>query len=70
VVDARAVQATLSAFLLLWMTNGLALAGLTVFDAELLTSLEINRAQLKFRDLLTFALAARRQPFGSAVRRL
>jgi len=60
----------LAAFLLLWVTNGLALAGLTIFDPQLLEALDISRGQLKLRDLVTFLMAGLAGPLaGIAVAR-
>jgi len=60
----------LAAFMLLWVTNGLALAGLTIFDPTLLALLEISRGELKLRDLITFLMAGLAGPLaGIAVAR-
>ena len=48
--------------LALMLSNGLTLAGLTVFDPELLASLGVGRAALKARDLVQMLVAAAAAP--------
>lgn len=45
----------LSGFLILLVTNGMTLSGLTVFDTALLDEFGWQRGELKLRDLITFA---------------
>lgn len=44
------------------LSNGLTLAGITVFDESLLAELSISRAELKFRDLVQMCTAAGAAP--------
>lgn len=48
--------------LALMLSNGMTLAGLTVFDPELLGSLGVGRADLKVRDLIQMLVAAAAAP--------
>ncbi len=53
--------------LLLLVTNGLIITGISAFDVELLETFDWSRGTLKFRDLLTFALAGLMGPFAGAL---
>ena len=59
--------------LIMWITNGLTLAGLTVFDEEILNFLggengsEGLRGPLKFRDLITLFASGLMAPFIGAI---
>ncbi len=55
------------AFLALMVSNGLTFAGITVFDESLLREFGWSRGTLKFRDLLTMALAGVLSPFAGAI---
>lgn len=56
-----------SALLILGVTNGLIIGGINVFDESLLDAFGWSRADLKFRDLLTFAIAGLLGPFAGAL---
>lgn len=51
----------------LWISNGLIIPGITVFDGALLETFDWSRGTLKFRDLLTFAFAGLLGPFAGAL---
>ncbi len=53
--------------LVLWVSNGLIIPGITAFDPSLLEEFGWSRGTLKFRDLITFALAGRMGPFAGAL---
>ncbi len=54
-------------FLVLFITNGIIVTGITAFDPALLSEFGWSRSTLKFRDLLTFAVAGLLAPFGGAL---
>jgi len=51
----------------LFVTNGLIIGGINVFDESLLKEFGWSRSDLKFRDLLTFALAGILGPLAGAL---
>jgi MFS family permease len=55
------------AFFTLLVTNGLTFAGITVFDESMLREFGWSRGTLKFRDLLTMALAGVLSPLAGAI---
>lgn len=55
------------AFLVLLVTNGIIISGITAFDPALLAEFGWSRGTLKFRDLLTFVLAGLVAPLGGAL---
>lgn len=55
------------AMAVLFTTNGLIIGGINVFDESLLNEYGWSRSDLKFRDLLTFALAGLMGPFAGAL---
>lgn len=55
------------AFLALLTTNGIIITGITAFDPALLEEFGWSRGALKFRDLLTFALAGLLAPLSGAL---
>lgn len=55
------------AFLVLLVTNGIIISGITAFDPALLAEFGWSRGALKFRDLLTFVLAGLIAPIGGAL---
>ncbi len=57
----------LCAMTVLFVTNGLIIGGINVFDESLLNEFGWSRAALKFRDLLTFAFAGLLGPFAGAL---
>ncbi len=57
----------LSAMTVLLVTNGLIIGGINVFDESLLREFGWSRAALKFRDLLTFAIAGLLGPVAGAL---
>lgn len=57
----------LCAMTVLFITNGLIISGINVFDESLINEFGWSRADLKFRDLLTFALAGLLGPFAGAL---
>ncbi len=57
----------LSAMTVLFVTNGMIIGGINVFDEALLEEFGWSRAALKFRDLLTFAIAGLLGPFAGAI---
>ena len=50
----------------LFVSNGMTISGITVFDEKILQEFGWTRGQLKFRDLLQFALAGLLAPFAGA----
>ena len=54
------------AMLVLWVSNGLIIPGITAFDPSLLEEFGWSRGTLKFRDLITFALAGLLGPLAGA----
>jgi MFS family permease len=56
-----------TAFFTLMVTNGLTFAGITVFDESLLREFGWSRGTLKFRDMLTMALAGVLSPVAGAI---
>lgn len=56
----------LAAMFALLVSNGTTISGLTVFDEEILKEFGWSRGDLKFRDLLQFALAGLLAPFAGA----
>ncbi len=57
------------AMVVLFTTNGLIIGGINVFDESLLKEFGWSRSDLKFRDLLTFALAGLLGPLAGALGR-
>ena len=57
----------LPAFLIIWVTNALTLAGLTVFDRQILEELAISRGELKFGDTVQLLVSAALAPIGGWV---
>ncbi len=57
---------TASALVMLWVTNGLTLGGLTVFDEVLLEELGVSRGRFKFRDTITLVGAGLMAPLVGA----
>ncbi len=55
------------AMIILMISNGIVIPGITVFDSALLESFGWSRGALKFRDLLTFAFAGLVGPFAGAL---
>ncbi len=55
------------AMVALWVSNGLIIPGITAFDPSLLEEFGWSRGTLKFRDLITFALAGLLGPFAGAL---
>ncbi|MEM7353811.1 MAG: MFS transporter [Acidobacteriota bacterium] len=55
------------ALVVLWVTNGIIIPGITAFDPSLLEEFGWSRGTLKFRDLITFALAGLLGPFAGAL---
>jgi MFS family permease len=55
------------AFLVLLVTNGIIISGITAFDPALLQEFGWSRGALKFRDLLTFLLAGLLAPISGAL---
>jgi sugar phosphate permease len=55
------------ALVTLWVTNGLVIPGITAFDPPLLDEFGWSRGALKFRDLITFALAGLLGPLAGAL---
>ena len=55
------------AFFTLLVTNGLTFAGITVFDESMLREFGWSRGTLKFRDMLTMALAGLLSPLAGAI---
>ena len=53
--------------ILLIVSNGLTLSGITVFDEAILTEFEWTKSQLKFRDFINLVSAALLAPFVGAV---
>jgi len=53
--------------LVLWVTNGIIIPGITAFDPSLLEEFGWSRGTLKFRDLITFALAGLLGPLAGAL---
>ncbi len=56
-----------SAMTVLMISNGLIIGGINVFDESLLNEFGWSRSDLKFRDLLTFALAGLLGPLAGAL---
>ncbi len=54
----------LPAFLVIWVTNALTLAGLNVFDAKLLAELGVERGPLKFGDTIQLLVSGALAPVG------
>lgn len=57
----------ISSMLVLFTTNGLIISGLRVFDPSLLAEFGWSRAELTFRDFLTFAIAGALGPLAGAL---
>ena len=55
------------AMVALWVSNGLIIPGITAFDPSLLEEFGWSRGTLKFRDLITFALAGLIGPLAGAL---
>ena len=55
------------AMTVLFVTNGMIIGGINVFDESLLEEFGWSRSDLKFRDLLTFALAGLLGPLAGAL---
>ena len=58
---------TATTLVTLFVTNGISISGITVFDESLLKEFGWSRGQLKFRDLLTFAIAGALAPLAGIV---
>ena len=56
-----------SALFTLFVTNGITIGGLSVFDESLLQTFGWTRGALKFRDLLTLAIAGLIGPLAGAL---
>ncbi|MBM3790960.1 MAG: MFS transporter, partial [Acidobacteria bacterium] len=56
-----------AALFTLFVSNGLIIGGLSVFDEELLRTFGWTRGALKFRDLITLAIAGLVGPFVGAL---
>jgi MFS family permease len=54
----------LPAFVIIWITNALTLAGMNVFDAELLAELGVERGPLKFGDTIQLLVSGALAPVG------
>ena len=54
----------LPAFLVIWVTNALTLAGLNVFDAKLLAELGVERGPLKLGDTIQLLVSGALAPVG------
>jgi MFS family permease len=54
----------LPAFVIIWITNALTLAGMTVFDAKLLAELGVERGPLKFGDTIQLLVSGALAPVG------
>ncbi|MCU0975657.1 MAG: MFS transporter [Steroidobacteraceae bacterium] len=54
----------LPAFVVIWITNALTLAGIAVFDRAILDELELSRGALKFGDTLQLLASAALAPVG------
>lgn len=52
---------------ILWVTNGIIIPGITAFDPQLLEEFGWSRGTLKFRDLIAFALAELLGPLVGAL---
>lgn len=60
-----------AAMIMLMISNGMVITGITAFDEALIDAFEWGRGTLKFRDLLTFMLAGAIAPFlGALIDRL
>jgi MFS family permease len=54
----------LPAFLIIWVTNALTLAGMNVFDGKLLAELGVERGPLKFGDTIQLLVSGALAPVG------
>ena len=54
----------LPAFVIIWVSNALTLAGLNVFDAKLLAELGVERGPLKFGDTIQLLVSGALAPLG------
>ena len=54
----------LPAFVIIWITNALTLAGMNVFDAQLLAELGVDRGPLKFGDTVQLLVSGALAPIG------
>ncbi len=54
----------LPAFVIIWITNALTLAGMNVFDAKLLAELGVERGPLKFGDTIQLLVSGALAPVG------
>jgi MFS family permease len=54
----------LPAFVIIWITNALTLAGMNVFDAKLLTELGVERGPLKLGDTIQLLVSGALAPVG------
>ena len=54
----------LPAFVIIWVTNALTLAGMNVFDAKLLAELNVDRGPLKFGDTIQLLVSGALAPLG------
>jgi MFS family permease len=54
----------LPAFVIIWVTNALTLAGMNVFDAKLLAELNVERGPLKFGDTIQLLVSGALAPLG------
>ena len=57
----------LPAFVVIWVTNALTLAGINVFDAALLETLDVERGPLKFGDTIQLLVSGALAPVGGWV---
>lgn len=57
----------ISSMLVLFTTNGLVISGIRVFDPSMLEEFGWSRAELTFRDFLTFAIAGALGPLAGAL---
>jgi MFS family permease len=57
----------LSAFVIIWVTNALTLAGLTIYDRHILDELAVSRGALKFGDTLQLLVSAALAPVAGWV---
>jgi len=54
----------LPAFVIIWITNALSLAGLNVFDGQLIAELGVERGPLKFGDTIQLLVSGALAPVG------
>ena len=56
-----------TACVVLTISNGLSITGLSVFDEAILSEFDWTRGELKFRDMITFSVSAVLAPFGGII---